>query len=126
MERNNFLPHVALALVLILVAAFAGQVRRWQIQWKSHARFMPVAEEHRPTSTADKIAITDIQHLGSPEILVKFNPGVSNRTIEDLPSNLHDRIEDRIENAPGWEAIDDLDDRSPAELVAQYSQLPEV
>src|ERR1700732_2189325 len=36
MNRNNFLPHVALALVVILIAAFAGQVRNWRKDWHSH------------------------------------------------------------------------------------------
>ena len=34
MNRNNFLPHLAIALVLIFVAAFAGQLRKWQKDWK--------------------------------------------------------------------------------------------
>ena len=34
MNRNNFFIHLALALVLILVAAFAGQLSRWRKQWK--------------------------------------------------------------------------------------------
>ena len=33
MNRNNFFIHLALALVLILVAAFAGQLSRWKKQW---------------------------------------------------------------------------------------------
>jgi thermitase len=124
MNRNNFLPHIALALVLILVAAFAGQLRRWQKQWKSQVRIIP-AEKKQP-ATIDEIALTDTEHLGRPEILVRFKPGVSAETIDRITSQLHDRVEDRIENAPGLDAIDDLDDENAAELVAQYSKLPEV
>ena len=124
MNRNNFLPHVALALVLILVAAFAGQLRRWQKQWKSQVRIIP-AEKKLPATT-EEIALTDTQHLGRPEILVRFKPGVSAETIDRITTQLHDRVEDRIENAPGLDAIDDLDDENVAELVAQYSKMPEV
>ncbi len=34
MNRNNFLIHLALAIVLILIAAFAGQLNRWRKEWK--------------------------------------------------------------------------------------------
>jgi len=124
MNRNNFLPHVALAIVLVLVAAFAGQLRRWQKQWKPNVTTIPAGEK-RPTTT-DEIALTDNQHLGTPEILVRFKPGISDETINRITSQLNDRVEDRIENAPGLDAIDDLDDRDVSELVAQYSKMPEV
>ena len=35
MNRNNFPLQVGLAIVLILIAAFAGQFRKWQRQWRS-------------------------------------------------------------------------------------------
>ena len=41
MNRNNIFIHIALAIVLILVAAFAGQLSRWRKQWKSHVRIVP-------------------------------------------------------------------------------------
>jgi len=124
MNRNNFLPHIALALVLILVAAFAGQLRRWQKQWKAQVMIIP-AEKKRPTTT-DEITLTDNQHLGRPEILVRFKPGISDETINRITSQLNDRVEDRIENAPGLDAIDDLDNENVNALVAQYSKMPEV
>ena len=40
MNRNNIFIHIALALVLILVAAFAGQLNRWRKQWKSQVRIV--------------------------------------------------------------------------------------
>lgn len=125
MNRNNFFLHVALALVLILVAAFAGQLSRWRTQWKSRVRIMPAAEKKRP-STVEEIALAETRNFGRPEVLVKFRSGVDQETIERLTGRLHDRIEDRIENAPGWESIDDLDNADTAEIVAQYRQLPEV
>jgi len=125
MNRNNIFIHLALAFVLILVAAFAGQLNRWQKQWKSQVRIIPAAEKKRPATTAD-IAFSEARNFGRPEVLVKFRSGVSQATIESIASRFHDRVEDRIENAPGWESIDDLDDADPAATVAKYGSLPEV
>lgn len=126
MNRNNFLPHIALALVLILVAAFAGQFRRWQKQLKTRVRIMPVAEKsHRPNNL-DELALNDSRELISPDVLVKFKAGVTNPTIKAITLKLHDRIEDDIEAVPGLEAIKDLDDETADQVVADYRKLPEV
>lgn len=125
MNRNNIFIHVALALVLILVAAFAGQLNRWRKQWKSHVRIVPAAEKKQPT-TAEEIALSETRSFGRPEVLVKFRSGVSRESIETITSRLNDRIEDRIENAAGWKSIDDLDNADATAIVAEYSQLPEV
>jgi thermitase len=124
MNRNNFLIHLALAIVLILVAAFAGQLNRWRKQWKSHVRIVP-AEEKKRASTVDEIALAD-GPARRPEVLVKFKSGVSLEAIDEIVARFHDRVEDRFENDPGWEAIDDLDNADVAQTVAQYSALPEV
>jgi thermitase len=125
MNRNNFFIHAALAIVLILVAAFAGQLNRWRKEWKSHVRIVSTAEKKR-ASTAEEIAVSETRNFGSPEVLVKFRSGVSQERIGSLTASLHDRVEDRIENIEGWEAIDDLDNADPAAIVAEYSRLPEV
>ena len=125
MNRNNIFIHLALALVLILVAAFAGQLSRWRKQWKSQVRIVP-ASEKKVATTSEEMALSEARNFGSPEVLVKFKAGVSRVAIEHLTSRRHDRIEDRIENAAGWEAIDDLDNADAAAIVAEYSQLPEV
>ena len=124
MNRNNIFIHLALAFVLILVAAFAGQLNRWQKQWKSQIRIVPAGEKKRAT-TAEAIALGETRNFGRPEVLVKFRSGVSRESIEALTSRLHDRVEDSIENV-GWEAIDDLDNADAAAIVAEYSRLPEV
>jgi thermitase len=125
MNRNNIFIHLALAFVLIFVAAFAGQLSRWRKQWKTHVRIVPAAEKKQPT-TAEEIALSETRNLGSPEVLVKFKSGVSREAIDALTSRLHDRVEDRIENIAGWDAIDDLDNEDTTAIVAEYSQLPEV
>ena len=125
MNRNNFLIHLALAIVLILIAAFAGQLNRWRKEWKTRVRVMPVAEKKRASTAAD-MALAESRIPGRPELLVKFKSGVSPRTIEELTARFNDRVEDRIENAPGWQSIDDLDDVNPHLAVAQYLAQPEV
>jgi subtilisin family serine protease len=125
MNRNNIFIHASLAIVLILVAAFAGQLNRWRKQWKSQMRIVPAAEKKKATTT-EEIALSETRNFGPPEVLVKFKSGVSRETIEILTSRLNDRIEDRIENAAGWESIDDLDNADASAIVDEYSQLAEV
>ncbi len=124
MNRNNFFIHLALALVLILVAAFAGQLSRWRKQWNG-PHIVPITDKKQP-GTTDEIALTETRSFGTAEVLVKFKSGVSDEAIEALTQRLHDRVEDRIENADGVEAIDDLDNADPATVVAEYTRLPEV
>ena len=125
MNRNNFLIHLALAIVLILIAAFAGQLNRWRKEWKAHVRIVPTADKKRP-STSTEIVLGDARLRGRPEVLVKFRPGVSLTRIEELTLGFHDEVEDRIENAPGWHSVDDLDNADAYRTVAQYLALPEV
>jgi len=126
MNRNNFLPRIALALVLILVAAFAGQLRRWQIQMKNRARIFPAADKRRGPINNIDAAPYDTHDSSAPEVLVKFKPGVTKDAIEKITLGLHDRVEDEIESVPGLAAIDDLDDASAESVAAQYRSLPDV
>jgi subtilisin family serine protease len=125
MNRNNFFIHLALALVLILVAAFAGQLSRWRKQWKSHLPIIP-ATEKKKAMTSEEIALNETRSFGRPEVLVKFKAGVSQRAIEQLTARFHDRVEDRIESVDGLEAIDDLDNADAVDVVNEYKQLAEV
>jgi subtilisin family serine protease len=125
MNRNNIFIHIALALVLILVAAFAGQLSRWRKQLKTNVRIVPATEKRQPTSAED-IALSETRSFGRPEVLVKFKSGVSRSTIESLISRFNDRVEDSIENVAGLESIDDLDNADAATVAAQYRAIPEV
>jgi subtilisin family serine protease len=125
MNRNNIFIHIALALVLILVAAFAGQLTRWRKQWKSQVRIVPTAEKKHATSS-EEVALSETRNFGRPEVLVKFRSGVSLESIETITARMNDRIEDRIENVAGWTAIDDLDNADADAIVAKYTSLPEV
>jgi subtilisin family serine protease len=124
MNRNNIFIHIALALVLILVAAFAGQLSRWRNQLKTSVRIVP-AEKKQPSS-AEEIALSETRRFGRPEVLVKFKSGVSLSAIESLTARLNDRVEDSIESVAGLEAIDDLDNADANAVAAQYKAMPEV
>jgi subtilisin family serine protease len=125
MNRNNFLIHLALAVVLIFIAAFAGQLNRWRQEWKASVQRIPATEKKR-TPNATDVALAEAGVSGRPEVLVKFRPGVSLTRIEELTLGLHDQVEDRIESLPGWQSIDDLDNADANATVAQYRALPEV
>ena len=126
MNRNNFLVHIALAMVLVLVAAFAGQLRKWQKQYKSRMKIIPVEEKTRTATTIEDIANSDRSALAVPEIMVKFRSGVSEDAIRAITSRRNDAVEDLIESVPGLRAIDDLDDASAALTASEYAALPEV
>lgn len=125
MNRNNIFIHIALALVLILVAAFAGQLNRWRKEWKSQVRIVHTEEKKKPTTT-EEIALSETRTFGRPEVLVRFKSGVSLESIDSLTSRLNDRVEDRIENISGLTSIDDLDNADATAVAAEYSKLPEV
>ena len=121
MNRNNFLPHVALALVLILVAAFAGQLRNWQ----RHGRFHKGVVVAKPYSNADPV-LTSQQQSGPTEVFVRFKAGVSADRIESITERLHDIIEDQTEAVSGLDLIQDEDGKNAETVIAEYSALPEV
>ena len=125
MNRNNFLPHIALALVLILVAGFAGQLRRWQKEWKGQVRIFPGASKRKFVLKGEEMTRSGAGPVTVPEVLVKFKPGVDQETIQRLTERLNDQVEDEIESVPGLDAIDDLDNADPASVVAQYNAMPE-
>ncbi|HXM35116.1 MAG TPA: S8 family serine peptidase, partial [Pyrinomonadaceae bacterium] len=124
MNRNNFLPHVALALVIVLIAAFAGQVRKWRNDWHAHEGGVKTRLEARVDSEAHRRG-QDRVKKGS-ELFVRFRPGVSNEQIQAITGRLHDRIEDQIESVSGLDLIEDDQGTDVATLLEEYSRLPEV
>lgn len=120
MNRNNFITHLALAIVIILIAAFAGQLRTWQKEARSVVQIIP-AESKRVAFYSDSDTA-----LARPELLVRFKPGVSLAAKERITAEFNDRIEDRIGSVPGLVSIDDLDDLDPEATAAAYRKLPDV
>ena len=122
MNRQNFLGHLALAVTIILVAAFAGQLRRWERQrdYTPRAAAPALVEEY-----GSKEVLVANERRG-PEVLVRFRAGTSEATINEITERLNDNVEDNIESVKGLVAIDDLDDADPQAVADEYSKMKDV
>lgn len=120
MNRKNFLGHVAVALTLVLVAGFAGQLRRWEKEGKNR-------RGHRRARVATTINTTPQVNGEQAEVLVKFSNTETTDSINETVLSHHDQVTDRIESLNDrLVAIDDLDDADPAAVAAEYRSLPGV
>lgn len=126
MNRNNILINIALALVLILVAAFAGQLRRWQKEWPKSARIIPGTTKKHDGYRAGEFIHDDSAPVRRADVLVKFRQDLTTNQAEEIATRFHDEVEDRIESVPGLFALDDLDDANVDSVVNEYRALPEV
>lgn len=123
MNRQNFLGHLALALTIVLVAAFAGQLRRMDAEREAPPKIETAIStlEAPPPPPAMGEAPE-----GPAEVLVRFRPGTSLKTIHEITARLNDRLEDRIESVNNLAVIEDEDGLDAQSVVAEYSALPEV
>jgi subtilisin family serine protease len=132
MNRNNLFGHIALAVALVILAAFIGQMRR--LDWRMHnAPPAPPAETQQPAEAeqgddADKDEPEDAaENETDAEVLVRFKPGTSPEAIDRITAQLNDRVEDRFEQIDSEEmVIADEDGSDVNEVVAEYRNLPEV
>lgn len=125
MNRQNFLGHLALALTLILLAGFAGQLRRWQNEMRTEraaSRTVRFEEEY----AAERAPVALSSEAGEAEVLVRFRPGTTMERINSYLIKNNDRLEDEYENINGLVAIDDLDGRDAQALAHWYAQLEDV
>lgn len=120
MSRKNLWLNISIALALILIAAFAGQVHKWQ----KNRPFRHRSDATRPLDSTDESGeeVTSAR----TEILVRFKSGVNQQTIQGITSRLNDEVADRIEAVEGLDVIEDEDNRSADEVITQYRALPEV
>lgn len=121
MNRQNFLPHIALAAVIILIAAFAGQIRRWESERKNNP-------PPRRSTTVVKKETTPVKprFFEDNDIIVKFKEGTSIDTIRRIALRNNDRLKDEIENVSGLTVIDDQDGLDVQSVLAEYRLMPEV
>lgn len=126
MKRNKYILYAALVLLVILVIAFAGQIRRLQKQWGTTVRIVPAEPKSREGIAQDQLDQDTAMSSGRPEVLVKFRNGVSEEAIDELTERFNDRVQDEIEAVAGLTAVDDPDNLDPAAIAAQYQALPEV
>jgi thermitase len=127
MNRRNYTLHFALAVALVVLAAAAGRVERWE--GNRAPRYRVVVKETAPPAAPavnPPPVVGEGEESDEPEVLVRFKPGVSEERIEEIAASHNDRVEDEIESVEGLAAIDDLDDESAAQVAAEYASLPEV
>ena len=117
MNRNNLWIHITLAVVLISFAAVLGQMDRWRIALSSHK-----AETQERIET---VRATLPEMRTSPEVLVRFKPGVSLDKVHSIAYANHDSLSDRIEAVRGLTVIDDLDNADAKAVAEQYSAMTE-
>ncbi|HEX8720811.1 MAG TPA: S8 family serine peptidase [Pyrinomonadaceae bacterium] len=127
MNRRNYTLHLALAGALVVLAAAAGRIERWE--WKRGAEPVRVATDDvppPPPPPAAPAAPGLYRDEGEAEVLVRFRPGVSEERIQEITAERNDRVEDEFESVEGLAAVDDLDDAQAERVAAEYAALPEV
>jgi subtilisin family serine protease len=122
MSRKTLWINLSIALALVLVAAFAGQVNKWQKNRPNRR----ATSTTQPVSESGPQDDSDQNEVRKTEILVRFKAGITRETIESITSRLNDEVEDRIEAVEGLEVIEDEDNKNADEVVAQYSAMSEV
>lgn len=125
MNRQSFPGHLALALTFIMVAAFAGQMRRVQHsqqQRLSAGRLTAMKRDAAHPPAAPRAA----RAPQSAEVIVRFRAGLSFDTIRALVARLNDRVEDRIEAVSNQIIVADEDGLSAEAVAAEYGTLAEV
>ncbi len=120
MNKRNIWFHVLIALSLIGVAAFIGQIRNWS---NSNDEFL-ISPVSKMPSKPKTVARTTEQN--EPEIFVKFKSEVTSEEIKKITAKNNDRVEDKIESVKGLTSIDDLDNKSAAEVADQYSKMTDL
>ncbi len=119
MNRQNLIWHLMLAAIVIGVAAFIGQLRRWQNEPPSFVKTpraeLPQHEREEPSAFRE-----------AKSVIVRFRAGVTDQQVETLARGLNDEVDDEIESVEGLFGIHDRDGLSPEEVAAEYGRLPEV
>lgn len=124
MNRQNFIGHLALALTVILLAAVAGQVRRWHNEQRDTPR-----EEAAPSlndNSADENSDDADEDSKDTEVIVRFKPGVSLETIKSIAAQHNDEVEDEIEAVNGLAVIEDEDGLDPESVAAEYRSMTDL
>src|SRR5215207_8190783 len=124
MNRRNYSLHFVLAGALVVLAAAAGRIERWEGSRVGDApRYRVVVKETAPPAAPRTPATLDEE--GEPEALVRFKPGVSEERMQEIAASLNDRVEDEIESVERLTAIDDLDDEEAARVAEEYASRAE-
>jgi subtilisin family serine protease len=125
MNRQNFFGHLALAMAVIILAAFIGQMRRMERLHDSFERREIAVAPHGHDHDSDEKGDTE-EELEDAEVIVRFRPGTSRAAIERITDGLNDRLLDRFEFIDNQAVIADEDGLAPETVAAEYRGLPEV
>jgi subtilisin family serine protease len=123
MNRQNFFGHLALALTLIAMAAFAGQMRRMRNQARSVA---PPRYSTRADGYGGGYGRGQGVQQAKTEVLVRFRAGTPLVKIKEIAARLNDRFADKFENVGNLAVFEDKDGYSVQTVLAQYRALDEV
>ncbi len=126
MNRRNYTLHFALAGALVVLAAAAGRIERWEVERTRRGTKWSSGRRRRPGRVVPAARRSVEGEESEPEVLVRFKPGVSEERMQEIAASLNDRVEDEIESVEGLTAIDDLDDEEAARVAEEYAALPEV
>jgi subtilisin family serine protease len=127
MNRNNFPGHLVLALAVILLAAFAGQVRHWQherLKAPSPPPKVVISETDGDSNAAEDGE--EAEESDGAKVLVRFKHGTSVQAIENLARNHNDELDDEIESVNGLAVIEDEDGLDAEAVAEEYRHLPNV
>ena len=125
MKRRNYALHFALAGALVVLAAAAGRIERWEGRRTVTLRREVAVAPAAPVADRPAVAVGE-EDFDAAEVLVRFRPGVSRERMEEVAASLNDQVEDEIESVEGLTSIDDLDDADAERVAAEYASLPEV
>jgi thermitase len=120
MNRNNFWIHFCLAIVLITFAAVLGQLDRWRAGLKIQDT-TPITKTELSTSD-----VNSRNTARSPELLVRFKPGVSLERVRSVALSKNDMLVDEFESVSGLTVIDDMDDADIELAVREYSGMSDL
>ncbi len=124
MNKTNYWKHLGIAVIIISLAAIAGQIRNWQSQINEvsfeDATSIIIEEAPKP------IAINRSQSESEPEVMVRFRPGISLDEIKAIAAKNNDRVEDEIEVVNNLVSIDDLDNADAKTVADQYSDMTDL
>ncbi len=128
MNRNNFFGHAALAVALVMLAAFVGQMSR--TQWSHDNKHETV--ERRIVFVPDgphEVDEPEDEAEDDGEVLVRFREGTTERAVRAITERLNDRLLDRFDYVDGAAyiaAVADEDGLDAERVAAEYRLLPEV
>ena len=88
MNRNTIWAHLAIAMVLILIAAFAGRLHKWQKHWTTTKQTTSSSQQQDPEEDSDDSEEdkneSDQGSAEKAEVLVRFRPGITQQAIEAI------------------------------------------